>query len=238
MNAINPAMLDRLNLALDEALSVPEIKTVVLTGGPANFCAGADLSFIESAAEDRKQRSAEFLAALQLLFARIEQLPMPTVAVVTGYALAGGLELLLCCDLVLAADTARIGDAHANYGLLPGGGGSVRLPERIGIGRAKYLMFTGQNFGPDSQHLGGLVNGSFPADELENAAEDLVRSLDAKSRPGLRRMKQLLDPSFERWREAGFERELLINELHAGSEDLEEGLKAFESKRNPNFRDL
>ena len=176
-----------------------------------------------------------FLETVLAVMDRIENFPAPVIAALNGLTLAGGLELMLCCDLVIAARSAKIGDAHANYGLLPGGGGSVRLPRKIGPTRAKYLLFTGEFLPSETFVAAGLVNEVVDDDALQAAAERLVSKLAAKSPLVLRRMKALVDDGLEQPVSVALRQELLVSEVHAYSDDLKEGLAAFEAKRKPNF---
>ncbi|TXH40894.1 MAG: enoyl-CoA hydratase/isomerase family protein, partial [Burkholderiaceae bacterium] len=141
MNSLTPQLLAGLSAALDEAQARDEVKAIGLTGAGRAFCAGADLKFVRADVTG-PEAAAAFLQRVLATMNRIAAFPKPVIAALNGLALAGGLELVLCCDLVIAARSAKLGDAHANYGLLPGGGASVRLPRLIGAARAKYLMFT------------------------------------------------------------------------------------------------
>jgi enoyl-CoA hydratase/carnithine racemase len=166
---------------------------------------------------------------------RLETFPMPVIAALNGLTLAGGLELTLCCDLVVAARSARLGDAHANYGLLPGGGSSVRLPRKIGPTRAKYLLYTGEFVPAEQLVAAGLVNEVVDDDMLIPATETLVTKLVNKSPLVLRRMKALVDDGLDQPSAIALRQELLVSEVHAHSYDLKEGLAAFEEKRKPLF---
>ena len=152
-----------------------------------------------------------------------------------GLALAGGLELVLCCDLVVAAESAKIGDAHANYGLIPGGGGSVRLPRKIGPTRAKYLMYTGEFLDAAALERMGLVNQVVPDAALEETVAALAARLGEKSPLGLKLMKQLTDDGLEQPKDAALRNELMAIAVHSRSQDWAEGLAAFTEKRKPNF---
>jgi enoyl-CoA hydratase/carnithine racemase len=231
LNAISPAMIRELGQALDLAQADPTLRAVVLGARGRAFCAGADLKALKEAGED----NAKFLDDVLTIMNRLERFRLPVIAAVNGMALAGGLELLLCCDLVIAAQSAKIGDAHANYGLLPGGGGSVRLPRKIGPTRAKYLMYTGE-FVPAAELVpAGLVNEVVPDAELGAAVERLVAKLAAKSPLGLRRMKALVDDGMDQPSEVALRNEILVGEVHAKSFDMQEGLAAFNAKRKPRF---
>ena len=166
---------------------------------------------------------------------RIESLPMPVIAAVNGLALAGGLELVLCCDLVLAAESARLGDAHANYGLLPGAGSSVRLPRKIGPTRAKHLLFTGELLPASALVEAGLVNRVVPDGELDAAAQKLGEALAEKSPLTLRAMKRLVDDGLEQPSQTALRLEQLALAAHLSSRDVREGLRAFREKRKPRF---
>ncbi len=234
LNAITPAVVAGVNAALDRVVSDNDLKAVVLTGAGRAFCAGADLKFV------RGQPGGEaaigpFLNTVLDMMQRIETCPRPVIAALNGLALAGGLELVLCCDLVLAARSAKLGDAHANYGLLPGGGSSVRLPRKIGPTRAKYLLFTGEFVPAEDLIAPGLVNEVVDDGELAVAVERLVAKLANKSPLVLRRMKALVDDGLEQPVATALRLEILASEVHAHSHDMKEGLAAFEEKRKPRF---
>jgi enoyl-CoA hydratase len=234
LNAITPAVVSGINAALDKAQQ-SGVHAVVLTGTGRAFCAGADLKFVRSEAGDDESALGRFLDIVLLVMNRIETFPMPVIAALNGLTLAGGLELTLCCDLVIAARSAKLGDAHANYGLLPGGGASVRLPRKIGPTRAKYLLYTGEFLPAEQLVAAGLVNEVVDDDMLIPAAEALVGKLVSKSPLGLRRMKALVDDGLEQPSATALRQELLASEVHARSHDLKEGLAAFEEKRKPRF---
>jgi enoyl-CoA hydratase/carnithine racemase len=237
LNSVVPETLIALDAALELAERDTEIRAVVLTGAGRAFCAGADLKALREnrPGDDEAAAMARFFATANRVFNRLERLPKPTIAAVNGIALAAGIELLLCCDLVFADERARIGDGHANYGLLPGGGGSVRLPRRVGPGRAKRLLFTGDLL-PAPDLVGwGLVDESVPAGGLDAAVEAFVAKLVPKSPLGLARMKALVADVFDQPLDAALRMEIAVSELHVHSHDRNEGLAAFAEKRAPRF---
>lgn len=234
LNALTPAVIAGIDAALDEAQR-RDARAVVLTGTGRAFCAGADLKFVRGETDGDAAALGRFLDSILLVMNRLDTFPMPVIAALNGMALAGGLELMLCCDLVIAARSAKIGDAHANYGLLPGGGSSVRLPRKIGVARAKYLLYTGEFVPADQLVAAGLVNEVVNDAGLVAAAESLVAKLTAKSPLVLRRMKALVDDGLEQPVAVALRQELLASEVHAHSHDLKEGLAAFAEKRKPNF---
>lgn len=235
MNSLNMDVVAGLQEGLDSAESDENVRCIVLTGTGRAFCAGADLKFVRQAGEEPGDGQSQFLEQVGALLNRIESFPKPVIAAVNGLALAGGLETVLCCDLVIAAQSARLGDAHANYGLLPGGGASVRLPRKIGPTRAKYLMFTGDFVLASDLLESGLVNQVVPDAELDAAVTTLVDKLAARSPLGLSRMKQLVNDGLEQPITTGLRLELLASALHQHSQDMNEGLRAFQEKRPPAF---
>lgn len=234
LNAITPDMVAAIDAALDRT-EADDIKAVVLTGRGRAFCAGADLKFVRTATGGDENALSTFLDSILQLMGRIEKCPRPVIAAVNGITVAGGLELVLCCDLVIAARSARIGDGHINFGLLPGGGGSIRLPRKIGPTRAKLLLFTGDSVPAEDLEAAGLVNEVVDDGDLLPAAGRLVAKLSDKSPLALRRVKLLVDDGLEQPTATALRLELLATEAHAASYDMKEGLAAFEEKRKPNF---
>lgn len=236
MNAINTTMLDELNLALDDIEADATVRVVVLTGAGRGFCAGADLKDL---ADDRgaidPNRVVEFVGYAGRSIERLAALAQPVIAGVNGLALAGGLELLLASDIVVASTAARVGDAHSNYGLLPGAGGSVRLARVLGTHNAKYLALTGAHFPPSAPVLAGLVNEIVEPDELESRLSELAATLAAKSPLGLARMKRLINDAADLILRAALAAERRALEQQCRSEDFAEGIAAFAARRTPSY---
>ena len=231
LNSLTYTVIEQLHAGLDRAEADAEVKCVILTGGGRAFCAGADLKDVN----DSTEGSNRFRSLLGVLLDRIETFHKPVIAAVNGLALAGGLELILCCDLVLAAESARIGDGHSNYGLLPGGGASVRLPRIVGRNRALFMFYTGNLFPAADLERWGLVNQVLPDAELDQAANALVSKLAEKSPLGIERMKRLVRETAEQPAATGLSLELLYSALHEKSHDMIEGVRAFTEKRRPDF---
>ncbi len=236
LNSLTPGIGTGIDAALTEIERHPEVRAVVVTGSGRAFSAGADLKFIRESSGGDPRALQHFVGDLLRVLTRLEQFPLPVIAAVNGLALAGGIELVLCCDIVIAAESAKIGDAHANFGLIPGGGSSVRLPRKIGPTRAKALMFTGEFLTAREMMAMGLVNEVVPDGELTAAVERFVAKLANKSPLGLARMKQLVDDGLNQPQDTALRLELLAFNLHAVSEDMQEGLAAFEQKRTPQFK--
>jgi enoyl-CoA hydratase/carnithine racemase len=169
------------------------------------------------------------------VFDRIEALPVPVIAGVHGLALAGGLELVLVADLVIADDGARLGDQHANFGLVAGGGGSQRLPRLIGARRAKELMLLGGWLTAPEALAWGLVNRVVPAGTVPTAVEEMAAALAAGSGSANRTVKALVARAFDTELGEGLELERRLVAEHMRSADAAEGLRAFAEKRKPKF---
>lgn len=235
MNAIDEEMLDGLNLAIDEIERSSHYYALVLTGRGRAFCAGVDLGKVLDQTSGDWAGISALLRKVGASFNRLASLPVPVIAAVNGIAVAGGLELVLCCDLVVATRSARLGDAHANYGLVPGAGSSVRLTRRVGVNRAKQMLFTGDPASAQEMFEAGLVNQIAEEGQLLVQTRRLLERLAGKSRSSLRLMKALVDDSMDLPLEAALRAELLAFEAHSHSPDLLEGLRAFREKRPPRF---
>ena len=194
LNALNPALFVQLREHLDAIAADESVRCVVLTGAGRAFCAGHDLDAI--ATHERapsKHFEPETVDAL-------EQLPQPTIARIHGHCYTGGLELALACDLLVAGESARLGDTHGQWGLVPVWGMSVRLPERVGRSAAKELMFTSRRItGADAAEL-GLVDRCVPDGELDAAVTALAAEIVANSAGTNRIVKRLLADRQERTR--------------------------------------
>jgi enoyl-CoA hydratase/carnithine racemase len=169
------------------------------------------------------------------LFDRVESFTKPVIAAVHGPALAGGLELVLCCDLVVAARSAAFGDAHANYGMFPAGGASVRLPRRTGISRAKHLMLTGVTLPAQELAATDLITCLVDDDQLITKVDALVEDIDRKSPAVLSAVKALINDGLDVPREVALRQERRQAAAHTRSSDFTEGLLAFTGKRRPRF---
>ena len=237
MNAISTALLGELNAALDEIEADESVRVVVLTGTGRAFCAGADLKALANGAgEIDPSQVVDFVAYAGRTIERLAALAQPVIAGVNGLALAGGLELLLASDIVVASSAARIGDAHANYGLVPGAGGSVRLARAVGPQMAKYLAMTGEHFPPSSPVLAGLVAEIVDPEMLNSRLSEVAATLAAKSPLGLRRMKRLINDAADQSLTDGLAAEQLALGEHCRSADFAEGIAAFAARRTPVYQ--
>jgi enoyl-CoA hydratase/carnithine racemase len=229
LNAISPELLRDLDAACAAIEDDPGVRAVTLTGAGRAFCAGADLRVVEEVAPDPEKWTA-FMDLWHRVFDRLERLPPPLIAGVHGVALAGGLELLLVCDLVVCDEAARIGDQHANFALVAGGGGSQRLPRLIGARRAKELMLLGGWLDAPQALAWGLVNRVAPAGTVAAATRTLAAELAAKSGEASRTVKRLVDRGLELDLRAGLELEKQQVAAHMRTDDAVAGLRAFRER--------
>ena len=235
LNAISPGLLEDLDRVCAAVEGDPGVRAVALTAAGRAFCAGADLKAVRELVPDA-QRWSGFMRLWHRVFNRIEALPVPVIAGVHGLALAGGLELLLVADLVVMDATARLGDQHANFGLIAGGGGSQRLPRLIGARRAKELMLLGGWLDAEQALAWGVVNQVVPAGEVPAAVEAMARALADKSVSASRTVKRLIAEGLDATLAEGLELELRLAAEHRRSAEAAEGLAAFAEKRAPVFR--
>jgi enoyl-CoA hydratase len=234
LNALHPDMIAAINRALDEVRADLELRAVVLSGRGRAFSAGADLKYNQSVS-GLPGGNTPFVRAVSELTLRLEEFELPVIAALNGLAAAGGLELALGCDLIVAAASAKLGDMHANYALFPGGGASVRLARRIGAPNTKKLMWWGETIPANEALAMGLVDNVVPDEKLVETADGMVAKLAGKSPLVLRRMKAAINQGLELPLRAALRWERDLNELHGHSKDRAEGLLAFKEKRPPNF---
>jgi enoyl-CoA hydratase/carnithine racemase len=232
MNALSREMLTEATERLCTWRDDPEVRVVVLTGQGRAFCAGADLK--SGGAPEPGER--DLLDLIVRFFDTVRSFPKPVIAAVNGLALAGGLELVLACDLVVAADGARLGDAHSNFGVFPGGGGAAVLPRKIPQNVARYLLFTGDSLSAAEARNYGLVNEVVPDAQLDERVQALAERLAQKSPLVLAKMKQVANEALDKSVADALRHELLECRNHQRSYDMHEGVKAFVEKRTPAFK--
>lgn len=234
-NCLSMATHEALNGALDDFEADEEVRCILIKAEGKHFCTGADLQEVSSF---RGEPSAIkiFLQTGLDTFRRLENSALPIVVAQQGLALAGGLELLMAADIVFSAESAQLGDQHAQFGLVPGWGGSQRLTRLIGRRRAMDLFFTARWISAQQAHDWGLVNYVVPDQELTQKALNYCQELTRKSSTGLATMKQLVNRGLELTLDAGLELELDLAGPALTSDDVKEGTKAFLEKRQPSFK--
>ncbi len=233
LNLISAEVTAAMQEALARVESDPQIRAVVLCGsGDRAFCAGSDVKEFPSL---RGRVGEGKLIAENAMYDRLAALPMPTVAAIDGDALGGGLELALCCDLRVAARTARLGMPEARLGVIPGSGGTQRLPRLIGLARAKELILLGELIDAETALGFGLVNRVVATGEAEDAALALAQMLADRGPVALREAKRLLDSTLDGSLREGQAVELAASERVFASDDMLEGAGAFFEKRAAEF---
>ena len=234
LNAINPDVLKELNDALDDIESDGDMKVLILTGeGEKAFVAGADISHMVklSPLEGRT-----FSREGQNILFRLEQLPIPVIACVNGFALGGGTEISMACDFIYAAETAKFGQPEINLGIIPGFGGTQRLSRLVGKAMAKELCMSGVMISANEAREMGLVNKVFPAEKLWEETMKTARLLAAKGRVSMRGVKHCIDRGFDVDLTSGCYLEADAFAMCMASPDGKEGMSAFLEKRKPEFK--
>lgn len=236
MNSMNLAILAELDRRLTEVAADKHVRVLVLTGAGAAFCAGADLKEV-LAGQTLGPGEADFLDRANRVFGRLRNFPKPVVAALNGVTMAGGLELAMCADLVVAAESAKIADAHANFGVYPGAGGAAVLPRLIPLNMAMYLLLTGKSLSSAAMKACGFVCEVHPDADFADAVQKLAEHIARKSPIALRRMKEVARASADKTRDDALLHEQVMLREHMRSFDFREGLQAFTEKRAPEFQD-
>ena len=233
LNAFNSQLMDELTDVLDKLEADPEVGCIVITGSKKAFAAGADIkemqekSYMEAYSEDFITRNWE----------RVSRCRKPVVAAVSGYALGGGCELAMMCDIVLASDTAKFGQPEITIGVMPGAGGTQRLTRLVGKSKAMEMCLTGRMMDAEEAERAGLVARIVPADDLLDEAKALAAKIASMSRPIAMMTKESVNAAYETSLSMGvrFERRLFHSQF--ATDDQSEGMAAFVEKRKPRFHD-
>ena len=233
LNAISDELTVELDKFLDDVENDEELRVLVITGaGEKAFVAGADIKELESRDALVGRRVSR---KRQTIFSRIENLPIPVIAAVNGYALGGGLELALACSIRLCSDRAQFGAPEVKLGIIPGDGGTQRLPRLVGLGRAMEMVLTGDFIDAQEAYRIGLVNHVISNDELMEKAMDLAQKIAKRPPLAVRYAKEAVNRSQEGDTTSGYALESCLHALTCTTEDKKEGVKAFLEKRKGKF---
>ena len=232
MNALNRQMQTEIREAAQEIATRRDIGAVVLYGGPKVFAAGADIKEMSDMSyQDMLLASAD----LQDAFTSVARIPQPTLAAVTGYALGGGCELALCCDMRVAGESAKLGQPEILLGIIPGAGGTQRLPRLVGPSRAKDLIFTGRHVDAQEAMEIGLVNAVVPDEETYDSALAIAKRLAKGPALALRAAKESVDRGLDTDLATGLDIERVRFAGLFATDDQKIGMQAFVEKRPAEF---
>ncbi len=239
MNALNKTVIDELSTALDEVYKNPEIKTAIITGaGPKAFVAGADISEFLSLSNEQGKELAH--RGQEMVFNKIENCPKPVVAAVNGFALGGGCELAMACHFRLASENAKFGQPEVNLGLIPGYGGTQRLTQLVGKGKAMELMMTAHMIDANEAKQLGLVNHVTTAETLLEHTKQILEIIMGKGSNAINKIINCVnaavvsDSAFTNGK-SGYEKEIEAFGECFGTSEMKEGVTAFLEKRKANF---
>ena len=236
MNSLSTTMVRELVQAVSTVEQDDAIRALIVTGTGRAFCCGADLKGVLSELlSGDTDGFTGFLGSIQDVFVQIREMPKPTIAALNGLTLAGGLEMAISCDIVLAARSARLGDSHSNFGVLPGGGCGTILPRYIGEKKANLLLFSGDNWSAEEFEKLGFVSTVHDDDALLGEAKKLASRLVQKSPLVLAKMKEMVEQGAQLNTRSALALESRLLAEHAKSADFLEGLSAFSEKRTPKY---
>lgn len=232
LNALNGEVRCALVGALDALRSDDDVRAIVLTGaGEKAFIAGADIGEFKDMTAVMQYRKMQ----ASNIYSEMERMPKPIIAMINGFCLGGGCELAMACDIRVASDRARLGQPEINLGIIPGGGGTQRLPRLVGEGRAMKLIYTGEMVSAEEAERIGLVDQVVPADELKERTLELARVIASKSPIALQAAKESILAARRMPMDEGLKFERAWFGLLFSTRDMEEGVSAFLEKRKAEF---
>ncbi|KAG9509034.1 Enoyl-CoA hydratase, mitochondrial, partial [Fragariocoptes setiger] len=232
LNALCHELITELTKALDKAEHDPAIGAIVLTGSHKAFAAGADIKEMHG-----KNFADNFRTNFLSDWDKVAQCMKPTIAAVNGYALGGGLELAMMCDIIYAGDNAKFGQPEVTIGTIPGAGGTQRLPRLVGIQRAKKMVLSGKPIDAKKAEAWGLVAEVFPAEQTVDEAIKLGEEISAHSKLTVAMCKESLNNAYDTTLTQGLRTEKRLFHATFATNDRKEGMSAFVEKRAPNFTD-
>jgi enoyl-CoA hydratase len=233
LNALNDETIAEIQDFFDSIGDSDDVNCIVITGQGKAFVAGADIAELAGC---NVEGGTEKAVIGHKMMRTIENCPWPVIAAVNGFALGGGCELALACDFRLASEKAKFGQPEVNLGIIPGYGGTQRLPRLIGAGKAKELVYTGNIINAEEAYRIGLADEIYPLEELMDKAMDMAKLIVSKGPLAIKAAKKCINEGLEGTLKEGCELESqAFGELY-GSEDTPEGLNAFLEKRPPQFK--
>jgi len=236
VNALNRQTMQELDQVVDALAENAEVKAVIVTGaGSLAFVAGADIKEVSELAS--AQEAQEVSAKGQAVLLKLQRLRKPVIAAINGVCLGGGLELAMACHLRVAGDRARFGQPEINLGIIPGWGGTQRLPRLIGQAKATEWILTGDVFSAQDALKLGLVNHVVPQDQVLKVAKDLARKLAGKGAVAIAQSLHAIEAGLEGSLDEGLGKEASAFGVVAATADSKEGVNAFLEKRQPKFQD-
>jgi len=233
LNALNAEVRLTIAMALEQLRQDDDVRVAVLTGaGEKAFIAGADIG------EFKGKSGVEGYRYIQTgdVYSAVERFPKPLIAMVNGFCLGGGCEVAMACDIRIASDTAKFGQPETNLGLIPGGGGTQRLPRLVGQGKAMKLIYTGDIIGAEEAERIGLVDEVVPQNELKKRTMLLAEKIAEKSPASLQAVKETIRAAWQMPLDAGLRFEKEWFGLLFSTEDMHEGVAAFLEKRKAEFK--
>jgi enoyl-CoA hydratase len=233
LNALNDDLLNELGRAASIIREDSSIDVLIITGEGKAFVAGADISAMKDLDSERGRKWGEMGSSV---FRKIELLDIPVIAAVNGFALGGGCELAMCCDIRIASENAKFGQPEVSLGITPGYSGCVRLPRIVGPGKAKELIFTGDVITAVEAEKIGLVNKVVSPDELMTAAKSLAEKIVSRAQLAVRYSKMAINRSVETDIDTAIAFENQVFGLCFSTSDQTEGMTAFIEKRKPDFK--
>ncbi len=236
LNALNSETIEELGKVISDVESRKDIKTVIITGsGEKSFVAGADIAEMHNL---NAMEGRELALKAQKVFSQIEQMPQIVIAAVNGYALGGGCELSMACDLRVASEKAKFGQPEVNLGILPGFAGTQRLPRLVGKGIAKELIFTTDMIDAKRAYEIGLANKVVKHEELLTEAENMARKIMSKGMFGVSLAKAAINNGMNMDMESAYKYEADMFGLCFATDDQKEGMDAFLNKRKADFKNF
>ncbi len=237
MNLVSLELTRELSGALDRLAADKAVRVLILSGANPQaraFCAGSDVKEFPDYMTPGSVLEKK-LVFENATYDKLDDFPKPTIAAINGLAYGGGLELAVCCDILIAAETARLALPEIKLGIFPGTGGTHRVPRRIGVGRSKIMMFTGAPVDAKTALDWGLVEKVVPADDVLPAAMELARTIAAGPQESLQLCKQAIDVSLTQGRSASIKHMLALSDRAFCSDECKEGVRAFLGKDTPRF---